>query len=484
MSDATKGGGHGAVAKSSRSHRVHWLLERSPLLLAFAIVVIGFFPGYMNADSLIQIDQARGAGPLTDQYAPLIDWLWKLGWPLGLRPGAVLCLQVAAFLAGTYLVLRTVMRPLGASIATALIALFPPVLGQLGLLGRDTWFTALLVLGFGLIALAVRAGPRPAHWPLALAAVTLLLALAARQNAAPAVLCAAILGSVVVLGPRLASRRRLIAVGVPVLAGLALTLGGLALNSLAVRAIGPLRAHPDQYVYAYDLGHLSLDRDRILIPASVYPAQDLAAIETTLTYETMIPMISGPAAPLPMALPSDQVSRLRSAWWDEVRADPGAYLSHRLDAWAHQISLVGPPHIVNHPGIDASYLGYVIEFTRANDVLAGYLALFADDAFDGGLLQRPWLYLVLGALIVALLIGRRDPAARLAVALISAAWAYQVGLLFGASAVQYRYEFPAVTLVVIGAAVAAARAWPGWRSRYSEMVSMRRPRGVSGPGSR
>jgi hypothetical protein len=117
-------------------------------------------------------------------------------------------------------------------------------------------------------------------------------------------------------------------------------------------------------------------------------------------------------------------------------------------------------------------------------VLAGYLALFADDAFDGGLLQRPWLYLVLGALIVALLIGRRDPAARLAVALISAAWAYQVGLLFGASAVQYRYEFPAVTLVVIGAAVAAARAWPGWRSRYSEMVSMRRPRGVSGPGSR
>ena len=92
------------------ANRARWLSERSPLLVAFAVVVVGAFPGYMNVDSLEQIAMARGDVPLSDRYAPLIDWLWKLLWPVGMRPGLALCLQVAALLVGSYLIFRSALR--------------------------------------------------------------------------------------------------------------------------------------------------------------------------------------------------------------------------------------------------------------------------------------------------------------------------------------------------------------------------------------
>jgi hypothetical protein len=427
------------------------------MLVAFAVVVVGAFPGYMNVDSLEQIAMARGDVPLSDRYAPLIDWLWKLLWPVGMRPGLVLCLQVAAFLVGSYLIFRSAMRPLAASIAAALVALFPPVLAQLILLGRDTWFCVTLVLGFGLIALAGRAGDRPARWPLILAAVVLFLALASRQNAAPAVLCAIGLAAIILLRPRLASRRRLARTGIALLAGTAATIAGVAIMIGAVRAVDPLRVNPDQYLYAYDLGLISISENEMLFPEEIYPAQDLEAIRATLTYEDMIPMIYGPGAPLPMPMIPDQVSKLRSAWWHEVRSDPEAYVLQRSRAWVRQISLVGPPHIVSHFGIDfLNHYGYRLKFATANDVLDGYLNLFEDDAHDGGFLQRAWIYLLLGLGILALLRRRPGPASELAIAMVAAAWLYQVGLFFGTAAVQYRYEFPAVTLIVLAGVLTVA----------------------------
>jgi hypothetical protein len=438
-----------AVRGLAAAGRGRWLVERSALPVAFVVVVVGFYPGYMNADTLNQIAQARGGSPVDDRYAPLIDWLWKLFWPVGLRPGLVLGLQVAAFLVGSYLIFRSAMRPRAASIATALVAAFPPILGQLGLVGRDTWFGVTLVLGFGLIALAGRAGDRTARWPLILAGVALSFALASRQNAAPAVLSAAALGALILLRPQLARRKTLARAGLAVLAGGAATIAGTAIITVAVRAIDPLRVHPDQYVYAYDLGLISVSENQMLLPEEIYPSQDLDAIRDTITYENMIPMVAGPAPPLRMPLRSDQVSELRSAWWDEVRSDPGAYVDQRWNAWARQISLIGPPHIVSHPGIDPNFFGEEIEFVKANDVVDGYLDLFEDDAHNGGLLQRPWVYLLLSLALLAFLRGRASTASHLAVAMVASAWLYQVGLFFGASAVQYRYEFPAVTLAVL-----------------------------------
>jgi hypothetical protein len=432
------------------------LAERSPLLIAFAVVVVGVFPGYMNVDTLEQIAMARGDVPLSDRFAPLIDWLWKLLWPVGMRPGLVLCLQVAAFLVGSYLIFRSAMRPLAASIGAALVTLFPPVLGQLGLLGRDAWFCAMLVLGFGLIALAGRAGDRPARWPLILAGVALFGALATRQNAAPAVLCAISLAAIVLLRARLASRGHLTRTGMALLAGGAATIAGLAIMVGAVRAVDPLRVNPDQYVYAYDLGLISISENEMLLPEEIYPAQDLGAIRATLTYQNMISMIYGPGAPLPMPMIPDQVSKLRSAWWHEVRSDPAAYVLQRSHAWARQISLIGPPNVVSHFGIDPNYYGYEIEFARANDVLDGYLNLFEDDDHEGGFLQRAWIYLVLSLGMLAVLRGRAGLARDLAIAMVAAAWLYQVGLFFGAAAVQYRYEFPAVTLIVLAGVLTVA----------------------------
>ncbi len=418
------------------------------MLVALLVVSIGFWPGHMNADTLIQIDQASDGTPITNHYAPILVWLWSLVWPLGVRPEVLLVLQTAGFLAGTYLILRAVLRPLAASVGAALIAFWPAVFGHLGLVGRDTWFLTLLVLSFGLLALALRRPGAPARWPLVLAAATMFLCLAARQNAVTSVVIAAIAAAFIALGPRLAGSRRLARIGVPVVAGTVVTLAaiGVQAGALALSNVTPVT--PSQYLYAYDLGHLGLRDGEMLLPESVYPAQDPEPIAATLTLDSMIPMVAGPNPPVPLPVSDAQVAELRQAWIDRATGDPIGYLDHRTDVWLRQIAVTRSPHQIYHPGIDGNPFGYQIEFTRANDAVTGYQELFSDELVDGGLLHRTWIYL-LAAAVTAVVMLRRGGVAALFGAIAVAAWTYQVGLFFGAAAVQYRYEFPAVTLAII-----------------------------------
>jgi hypothetical protein len=85
------------------------------LTLATAVIAGGFGPRHMSADSLAQVDMADWV--IADQCAPVIDWLWDVVWPLRVGPGTVLTAQVAALLAGTYLVLRSIFVRVGSTAA-------------------------------------------------------------------------------------------------------------------------------------------------------------------------------------------------------------------------------------------------------------------------------------------------------------------------------------------------------------------------------
>ncbi|MQA76182.1 MAG: hypothetical protein GEU88_17925 [Solirubrobacterales bacterium] len=412
----------------------------------------------MNADTLVQISQVRGDAPINDQHTPILLFLWKLGWPLGVRPGVLLLIQAAVFLIGSYLVLRVALRPLGASIAAALVALSPPVLGQLGLLGRDTWFVCLLVLTFGLIALAARRPGRPATWPLVLAAVAAFLCLAARQNAAPAVAIAVIAVAFLLWGPRLDGRRRLVRLGAPIVAGLALTIVVLGAQVAAVRVAGTFTVHPTQGVYIYDLAAFSRREDRSLFPDSVY-AGGVGAIESTSSLDNIIPMVAGPNAIFHTPLSGEQTADLGDAWLDYVFDHPFDWLDVHWDAWLRQIGLTAGELVVYHPGIDPNPFGYEIAFTDSNRTLVDYLKLFVSDgSLDSGLfIYRPFIYLLLAAAAAWWLL-RRGREAAIVGALALAGLAYQVGFFLATVATQYRFEFPAVVLGMLATVAAVALA--------------------------
>jgi hypothetical protein len=431
-----------------------WLLQRSPLLIPLVIVSVGFWPGHMNADTLIQIDQASGGTPITDHYATILIWAWSLVWPLGIHPGAILLVQTLAFLVGSYLVLRAAFTPLWSAWIAALVSLWPAVFGNLGLLGRDEWFLSLLLLSFGFVIWAARR-PEQRGLALALAGASVFLCLAARQNAAAAAVVPVIAAASLLLGPRLRDSRRVFRLGLPVVTGVLATVVIIGVQVGSIRLAGTASVHPEQFTYIYDLANLSRREDRSLFPHSVYPSQDVGTIDATSSLDTLIPLVAGPNPPLHAPFSANLVADLREAWIDAVTDDPLEYLDTRWDAWLRQIGVTRPAAVIYHPGIDPNSFGYEVALDGPNDVVTGYQELFADDELDGGVLHRVWIYLLLAAVSAAVLL-RRGGAPAIVGGLGVAAWTYQAGIFFGAMGTQYRLEFPAVTLALLSTIVAGA----------------------------
>jgi hypothetical protein len=315
------------------------------------------------------------------------------------------------------------------------------------------------VLTFGLVALAARRPGRPATWPVVLAAVAAFLCLASRQNAAPAVAIAVIAIVYLLWSPKLEGRQRLVRVGGPIAAGLAVTVVALAVQLAAVRAAGTATVHPDQGVYIYDLAAFSRREGESLFPRSVYASGDVAPIDANSSLDTVIPMITGPDAIFRTPLSAAQTGDLRDAWLDYVGDNPFEWLDVHWDSWLRQIALTQGARVVYHPGIDPNPFGYRIEFGSENRALIDYLSVFtsADTLESGAFIYRPFLYLLLAAGAAWWLLGRgREPAIVGAMAL--AGLAYQVGFLLVTVANEYRFEFPAVVLGILATVVAVTLA--------------------------
>jgi hypothetical protein len=446
------GQGGGTIWQRARDGRA---LPYGLMALTVAVFGVGFWPGHMSNDSIYMIDQASGAIPITDHHAPVLVWLWSLGWPIGLRPGVVMVISAAACLAGAYLLARAAFSRLGASLVAVGAALAPSVFGNLGVVSRDTWFLGFLLLTGGLLVWAQRSDGRLRAFALAGSLVAAFLCLASRQNALAVVAVLLVALVAVVLAPRLRGRRRLVRLGLPVAVGAAIGVLMIAVLAVAVRVGGIDRVHPEQYLYLYDLAGLSVRDGVSHFPDAVYASDDVAPLAQTSSLDSIIPLSFGPNAPIPMPRSAEQVDAMREAWIDEVTGDPRQYLDWRIDAFGRQIGLDAPGVFVYHPGIDPS-TGYEIAVPAANDVVTGYQELFSDDVYNNGnsFLHRAWVYLLvaLGAAIVLL----RSPsgAVRTVGALALGAWTYQVGLFFGTMGTQWRFEFPVAAIAIISVAVA------------------------------
>ena len=422
-----------------------YLLPAAVLALPLIAVAFGFWPGHMSADSLVQFDQAR-TGDLTNHHAPILVALWYAGWHgLGAGPGWLLIAQVATFVGGLFLLLRAALRPLPAALVTAAIALFPPVFGMLGYLGRDVWYTALLLLTFGLLVVAGRAAGRRRTLLAGAVVAAAWLTLASRQNAAAAVVVACVLLMALVL-PAWPQRRRVWRLGVAVVTGAALTLALMASQFAVNAALGVRDVDPQQQLYIYDLAAISKRERENLFPREVLRDRSLRTIDERWNVDSAGSYIFGAGAPIPVPLPARSYAAVSDAWRDAVTEHPLTYLTARTELWLRQIALTRSAVWIYHPGIDPNEYGLGVRFPALNEAATDYVEAFAATPnLDGGPLYAVWVYLLACLVATAILLRRGRPwGFVVAGALALTALTYQAGLYLGAMFTQFRWEFPAM----------------------------------------
>jgi hypothetical protein len=447
------------VALWSRSDLARRLSSVAILLIPVVLVGLSFWPGHMSADTLTEIEQVDRAD-FTNQHAPLLLALWSPLWDLGVGPGWVLAGQIVTFVVGVYLLLRTTFGRVSAATIALVISLSPPVFGMLGTLGRDTWFTALLLVTFGL---TVRAAQRP--WPqrgayLAFALAGAWLSLATRQNAAAAVVLACIVMAALVLERRRERRdggvssspvRRLI---VATAVGVALTFALVGTQFAGSAVIGVHNSHPEYPLYLYDVAAISARERENLFPREVLPQRGIRVIDANYHIDSMLAWGYLPNSPFKVPLSEPAGRALADSWREAVLDHPLAYLDARVDLWLRQISVTRDAMWIYHPVIDPNTRGLVVEFPELNRIANDYEQAFANDNLDGGAVFTVWAYLIVALTTAIVLLRRRRGWALTTVgALAVAALTYQIGLFIGAMGTQYRFELPAVVIGMLGAAI-------------------------------
>jgi hypothetical protein len=463
-------------------------------LVAVAVLLsLVVWPGHMDADALQQMSQAK-TGHFNDWYAPILDWLWGQLFRLGGSPGIVLLCSVVIILLSIHQLLRVCLSRWVAAIVACAIAIFPPVFGFLGSLQRDVWFAAFTLAAY---ASLLRGWSKPARarygW-MAVSLAAVWLSMASRQNG-----FAAVIPAVILVWYRLLDLRRTGSSGVPeeprpvaslpspdspplasganghdtvrpgarpalrhrVARSLAVVLLSLVTflsfyetqHLLTYDAIGAVHSSPQQEIYEEDLAGMSLRLHTMLLPRSVFAAQQsLAVLRRFYSPYTVIPLLSGPNHPLVTYADSAMEHQLQTAWVHNVLNHPGTYFRVRWQLWTMEIGWSGPSFEPYHPGIDANPWGYRPTFPTLERFDLAYLRTFSLPGLLGGPLFRPWAYLVV-SLVLGLSLARRKRAAPVRIigwmALGTVLYTLTYSLLADANAFRWNWLLVIVTMIAI-----------------------------------
>jgi hypothetical protein len=437
------------------------------LLVSSALLAAIFWPGHMDSDGLIQINEAR-TGDFNDWWAPVLDWFWRGLFLLHLSPGFVLWATMAVFLFAVYELLRLALGRRGAVIGAILIAVFPPILGFLGSLQRDTWFGVATLAAYALLARAQKTiGTRRLVAALG-SLLAMWIALAARQNAIVAVLPAAVMVVHLFSGGerQRSSSWRASCVRI-VLAFFMLGIFLLSQRVLTYSVIKAARAYPQQQILKGDLANLSVRTGKVLLPPFLFPSQSLQVLRNLDSPYTVLPLITGPDHPVVAGDPGDtsranfltgsEENSLRHDWISAVVSHPIPYLQSRWEQWTRLIAWSGPAGDPWHQGYDHNPWGYKATFPSLDHAAQRYLGAFTHGPRVGGPLDRIWVYLLLAIGAAADLLRRgRPPRLRLVGWLLVGAVAYYGTFFFLSIGQNYRFAWLLVTATVLGVVIDTA----------------------------
>lgn len=422
------------------------VLVVAALVLIVAIVAAPVWPGVFTPDSVVMW-QSGPRHEISDQYAPVLQWLWGGVSDMGVGPWAGLVFGLVVVVAGLYGVYTLWMRPWPAVAATLFTVLFPSVYGFLGWVGRDVWFAGLLLCTLA-FAGRVRTG-RPRPVVLAGMVVCAWLAADARQNGFPVLSVAAAVAAYVLLARR--RRRRQAWFG----AAIAALVVAPASLLLVQRAVIDVDRHPEQPLLYQDLLSVSLRLGRSQLSPQVFPSQDLARVRQTWSFGSVGQTIFPPDAPVrfDMSEHGGAVSRVLAADWSRmVRRHPVTYLGQRARLALRQLG-VGAPSVYPYFAGSAE-LGIVDARLRqrwpaGNRARLDYLRRLGVRVPESGFPYTVWPYLLLGC-GAAVAIAWRSARLRLfAASALVLQLALQVVLFFTAVKLEFRYEAFQVMLGVV-----------------------------------
>lgn len=289
--------------------------------LAAATLALAW-PGFLTWDAAYQWYQVR-SGAWDNVHPVVMTLLWRATDAVLPGPGGYFALQVLGYWLGLAWLVCALRDRNGERLGWLLaLGLFPPVFALLPHLWKDSGLLVAMIWALAALAQDLRR-PSAALRAGALAAIT--LACAYRHNALPLAL------------PwlwHLAGRRTEGGTGgrrlvTTVLLTIVVAAGSALPNRLpgvADRAVWPVTA-------TWDLAALSIASGQVLLPPSIIDADlDVATLRRDFQPWVAVPIyasgkIRDSVGLQPMT--PRQLADLRRAWFDAVRAHPGAYLAHR-----------------------------------------------------------------------------------------------------------------------------------------------------------
>lgn len=408
-------------------------------MIGFVLFLVWAFPGYMSTDSTNQLLEAR-SGEFSDAHPPLMSAYWRLFDLVVSGPLLMLLLQGVLFLGGLYLLLVRVLAPRAAAITASAILLFPPVLAPMAVIWKDSQMAAFLVAGTALL-LNARLKIRLVGFGL------LIAACAVRHNGFAAVVPIVFFMFEWRSGMRWWKRTAyaLVAAVLAVAAMFAVT---------KVLTVNPIRLTPAFQdivgVIAFSEPKSDEELRHVLrgLPLQVTTNiqehckklhRDRGAWRITQGDERLMDYLDEPAE-------WDALSR---AWKEVVLAHPRAYFAYHWDVYARMLGIEEIPR--------APIWNLFVEQERAVDALRhnayhSTAQIYLSAAFywlaDHTPLFRPWVYAVIGLLLLVLCV--RD---RVTAGLLASGFLYELSYFPVGADPDYRYSHWMITTIVIAAVI-------------------------------
>jgi hypothetical protein len=289
---------------------------------------------------------------------------------------------------------------------------------------------------------------------------------------------------------RRGTRRRTLAVGGAAIGSVVLLV--LLLQGMYAVAGVDESPRPQTHIFVYDLAAISLREHKVLLGARAFPSQSLTRLSAIWDPDNVVTLITVPgralgdpaggAPPVRVDTPYGRVraaDALSSEWFDALKQYPTTYLAERASLFLDQLGLRKAPQYPMHLGIDQNKWGFAFAHPQLNDAMRSYVALFADDEglTRGGLLFRPFIYVILMLLCTtALLVQRRRSRyaalSSIVVWFMIAAVGYELTFFPLAMGTAYRFSYPVVVVAVVCAVWTTVATVRGWGDTHSPPTSL------------
>jgi hypothetical protein len=410
------------------------------LLLGLGVFLLWAFPGYMSTDSAQQLVEAR-TGKFSDGHPPLMAAQWKVLDLIVSGPLLMLLWQVVLFLGGLYVLLKRFLEPRVAAWAAIGVLLFPPVLTPMAAIWKDSQMAAYLLAGTAAM-LQPRLRTR-------LVGVGLLaVACALRHNAFAAVVPLVFFLFEWRAGMRWWKRTAIVV-------GAALFAVVVLLVTTRVLAVKTVRITP---AFQDIVGVIALSEDKSDEEVRHLLRGLPLAVDTGIQERCRYLFELGGAWRITqgetrlMDLPAtpEQWAALDRAWKELVADNPGAYFAVHGRAFR---KLLGISDAGSRAAVYNLFLEKDFQMDETDhNASASRLQVWVGEALywldDNTPLFRPWLYAVIGLLLLALYV--RD---RVTAGLVTSGFLYELSFFPVGVEPDYRYSHWMITCVVITAVI-------------------------------